>query len=234
MPNHPLHQTVASVESLGHGGTRWGGRPTGLRIARGGGSIRGGSIRGGVERGELDAADSLLCRLSDRVAQRCCRPWAPTDPYLLALEHTVPDSRGSVGRGELRRGAPNSRLSLARLGHFHLSIDRFRAPKGYLQDCAWLYRPRVAKHLPPGLSVRPAKLNCDAWVAIATNRWPTAGRAALGHAHELPNALDFVGLDHDLAFASGASLKIADRYRLAADQQQAVVRLAKPIVERGD
>src|ERR1700729_4652488 len=33
---------------------------------------------------------------SDRVASGRCRPEAPTDPYLLALEHTVPQIRDSL------------------------------------------------------------------------------------------------------------------------------------------
>ena len=39
---------------------------------------------------------------SDRVAPGRCRPGAPTDPYVLALEHTVPQIRVS-----LRAGRPN-------------------------------------------------------------------------------------------------------------------------------
>ena len=35
----------------------------------------------------------------DRVASGRCRPEAPTDPYLLALEHTVPQIMGSLPSG---------------------------------------------------------------------------------------------------------------------------------------
>ena len=35
-------------------------------------------------------------RASDRVASGRCRPEAPTDPYVLTLEHTVPQIRGSL------------------------------------------------------------------------------------------------------------------------------------------
>src|SRR5262249_8236023 len=47
---------------------------------------------------------SLTQRESDRVASGRCRPEAPTDPYVLAFEHTVPQIRDS-----LRTCKPNAR-----------------------------------------------------------------------------------------------------------------------------
>ena len=51
--------------------------------------------------GDVLVADRGFCsfaaqRASDRVASGRCRPEAPTDPYVLALEHTVPQIRDSL------------------------------------------------------------------------------------------------------------------------------------------
>ena len=43
----------------------------------------------------MSSEGRTLCAL-DRVALGRCRPRAPTDPYVLALEHTVPRITGSL------------------------------------------------------------------------------------------------------------------------------------------
>jgi len=51
-------------------------------------------------------------------------------------------------------------------------------------------------------------------------------------AHLLPDALDLRHFYLDSPLAIWAALKIMNRHRIAADEEQAMVRLAEPIVKR--
>ena len=91
---------------------------------------------------------------SDRVAPGRCRPRAPTDPYVLALEHTVLQIRGSLH--DDRATGPCKREAMGSSGRCHRISPRLSNEFGPGDSAIWTIVARLRGETVSGILSYPS------------------------------------------------------------------------------
>ena len=81
-----------------------------------------------------------------------------------------------------------------------------------------------------GLARRPTQRRGDSWKSSQPNRWSTYSGRLRPDAHQFQDALDFLERNAYPSLPLGAALPVVDRDRLSAEDEQASIRLAQPVI----